>query len=818
MKPANFFELVCQALPNDLNPDELRSFAPSGLFEKNNRAATAYIIRHCSAIDWEAYLENNPDVKEACIDPVLHFMQNGVFEGRKLYSKPSFYLKNTDNILNPLISIVVANYNNEIYLDDCLTSLSHQTLENIEIIVVDDASTDNSVEKIKNYLKKDDRMRLVILSRNSSLHMVRKEGVKRASGRYIMFLDSDDYYKLDACEKAYSAISKGYDIVQFNGIPICDPMLPREDEQKVWRYLHTSPLETNEPLHVLNRIYRQGDIPVAVWCKIYAGSLCRHVFGQMEKGYFPRAQDLYETLALVSSAKNYCIIANELICYRVSSGISNIDSSDYVVSRYATVGKLLMPIKNWLEHSNLLPYMEPIKRILMRNSLAPLWNNMPPENITNYINNIIDQYGIIALENYLVDNYLNNWKQVAQVFKYYNIEYLPSRKFSTIGIMYNELWNGGIESVLFALCNLLIKNNYNVVLFLHKRNKNDNRINKNVKIIYLDKYSYDAPTIKQHIFNLYGILKTVKIDLMMFHRNHRESVLWESILLHYFDIPVFMFEHGAYYIRLLSRSPYLTSGAYEQVLQCMDKVVVLSLDAEVYYHACGVNAQYIPNPVQVPANVPLNDGGRGPGLVFVARFSDRVKQSAHVLFAFAEIVKEFPKAELFLVGEFDFSKDRDVFLQKASELGVRDRITETGWVPDPSCFLDRAAILIMTSFTECFPLALCEAQARGLPAIIYDIPIMPVLDNESVIVTPQGQYKAMAEEAVKLLKDPLRLRRLSAIARQKASRFSSVHYINEVKALFDSFTRQSRFQPTPAYVYERVMKTMAYYSTTQAPV
>lgn len=104
----------------------------------------------------------------------------------------------------PNISVIVPIYNNERHLKQCIESLTNQTLENIEIILVNDGSSDGSQMICESYEKMDSRIKL-INQKNSGVSAARNRGMKIARGRYIAFSDSDDYYELDALKKLYCA-------------------------------------------------------------------------------------------------------------------------------------------------------------------------------------------------------------------------------------------------------------------------------------------------------------------------------------------------------------------------------------------------------------------------------------------------------------------------------------------------------------------------------------------------------------------------------------------------------------------------------------
>ena len=117
---------------------------------------------------------------------------------------------------NIKVSIIVPVYNVEEYLPQCLDSLVNQTLQDIEIICINDGSTDSSGKILDNYAQKDNRIK-VITKENEGQGVARNLAMDHANGEYIMFCDPDDWFELSACEDAYNQISKNdNDIVFFN--------------------------------------------------------------------------------------------------------------------------------------------------------------------------------------------------------------------------------------------------------------------------------------------------------------------------------------------------------------------------------------------------------------------------------------------------------------------------------------------------------------------------------------------------------------------------------------------------------------------------
>lgn len=120
------------------------------------------------------------------------------------------------------ISVIVPVYNVEDYLNECLDSIINQTFEDIEIICVNDGSTDNSLAILEDYEKKDERIK-IISQENCGLSCARNKGMSVATGEYIYFIDSDDYLESEALGELYDlAEKKDLDVILFKLINVDD--------------------------------------------------------------------------------------------------------------------------------------------------------------------------------------------------------------------------------------------------------------------------------------------------------------------------------------------------------------------------------------------------------------------------------------------------------------------------------------------------------------------------------------------------------------------------------------------------------------------
>ena len=105
------------------------------------------------------------------------------------------------------VSVIIPVYNVEPYLKQCMDSVVGQTLKDIEIICVDDGSTDGSLDILKEYATEDSRIQ-IIEQKNAGAGAARNNGMRHATGKYLSFLDSDDFFEPRMLEKAYDLAEK----------------------------------------------------------------------------------------------------------------------------------------------------------------------------------------------------------------------------------------------------------------------------------------------------------------------------------------------------------------------------------------------------------------------------------------------------------------------------------------------------------------------------------------------------------------------------------------------------------------------------------
>lgn len=131
-----------------------------------------------------------------------------------IYKNMGKFKEKEKMILDTLISVIIPVYNVEKYLKECIESVLEQTYSNLEILLIDDGSTDKSLEICESYANIDERI-VVIHQINKGLSSARNIGIENACGEYLVFVDSDDCINKMMIEKLYIALKKIMQIYPF---------------------------------------------------------------------------------------------------------------------------------------------------------------------------------------------------------------------------------------------------------------------------------------------------------------------------------------------------------------------------------------------------------------------------------------------------------------------------------------------------------------------------------------------------------------------------------------------------------------------------
>jgi len=223
--------------------------------------------------------------------------------------------------MKPLVSIIVPVYNVQEYLDRCLLSITRQTYENIEIVLVDDGSTDNSGAMCEQWSQKDSRIK-VIHQKNKGLSAARNIGLRNITGKYVTTIDSDDYYYLNAIEYLETAIEETSSDVAIYKLKFT---FNSKNPRKLPKSKNKLKYFVKEDQNIHEQIFLSMDYQTFFWNKMYRTEVIKGIFLNEELKCF---EDIESLPRFLKACKKGVFLKHTLINYMIRYNSLSHDTSD----------------------------------------------------------------------------------------------------------------------------------------------------------------------------------------------------------------------------------------------------------------------------------------------------------------------------------------------------------------------------------------------------------------------------------------------------------------------------------------------------------
>ncbi len=675
----------------------------------------------------------------------------------------------SNNTVRPKVSIIVPTYNVEEYIEQCLDSAIRQSLQSIEVICVDDCSSDSTTHILQEYIKTYPHIvRVIFNPKNVSASQCRKQGVIASAGEYIMFLDSDDYLELHACETAYKAIKKAKtDILHYGAIienhaNISESRIT-SNEKFISPYLKNT-IRGN----LLSACFSEKKFAFTLWNKIIRGDLCRTAFSRVEDGYFPKANDLYPMFICLDLAQSYKGIEIPLYHYCFGRGMTGNGMSLKSFAKHCQSTLIYQALSRYVERmgSERPCYYDQVLDLIKEDFFkeqCSYWFNGLDQSAKlegfEIMCQVWEEGALFVLSKFANLLYYKREEVASSLQGIPTLSYRP-REIQTIGLYYRSLRNGGIERVLAQLCNLFADyeidgiNPYKVILIIDDLPKEgEYPISSKVvreqipHIIQFPKNNY-----YERAKGWYDIIDRYQIDLVISHAWFCTFNLWDMLIIKSHPSRPAYINHvhqncGAAYL--------LDNGIISEMwssYSLADGVVTLSRYDQRFWSYVNPNSYYIPNPCYIETKDEYRAKFDGKTITWIGRIAPE-KQPQEIVGIMRYVLRDIPNAICYVVGEgYEHVKKNLVKLIKENQL--ENHILLVGYTVDPSKYYQESSVFLSTSAREGFPLTFFESAAHGLPTVTYDIPWIEyynIIDGWCTV--PQKAPKEAAKEIIKLLKD-----------------------------------------------------------------
>lgn len=264
---------------------------------------------------------------------------------------------------SPKISIITPVYNADLYLEECLNSLVNQTLEDIEIICVNDNSKDKSLKILQNFAKKDKRIKIINFDETSGQSRARNVALESVSGEYIGFVDADDFVDLDMFEKMYKK-SQNADMVMCQAKVFDDKVKTYKDDAYFALECFDDKF-AEKPFTHEDTVDFITEINVSVWNKIYRTKFLKKLGAKFQEGFI--YEDLPYFYEVYTQAKKVVLLKEFLYSYRINNQNSTMTRTDKNVKDRVDMASLTY---NILKKQK---YFEKIKSTLLNTIIHDLF-------------------------------------------------------------------------------------------------------------------------------------------------------------------------------------------------------------------------------------------------------------------------------------------------------------------------------------------------------------------------------------------------------------------------------------------------------------
>ncbi|MGN0251603.1 MAG: glycosyltransferase family 2 protein [Oliverpabstia sp.] len=247
--------------------------------------------------------------------------------------------------MNEIVSVIIPVYNGKRFLKECIDTVLEQTYQNLEIILIDDGSTDDSPGICDTYALKDNRIK-VIHQRNQGVAVARNTGLENATGEYIVFIDSDDFINKRMIEKLYIVLKETN-----ADMSICNFKYVSENGNEI--DIKQTAIKNEELCAegIIDKLFQENNCGyIVAWNKMYKKELWRQI--QYPIGLVHEDEAVIHRL--FAECKKVVTIPDELYYYRqVSGSIMHSERNEKKLDKYLALADRLMFLKSAVSKENI---------------------------------------------------------------------------------------------------------------------------------------------------------------------------------------------------------------------------------------------------------------------------------------------------------------------------------------------------------------------------------------------------------------------------------------------------------------------------------
>ena len=719
-------------------------------------------------------------------------------------------LKNNEKKEKAVISVVVPVFNVEKYLRECLDSICNQTLSNIEIICVDDCSTDNSLEILKEYEKKDSRIKVLHHEKNKGLLLARKTGVDFATTEYCFFADSDDSLREDACEVVLKQIEENHhDVIMYALNVVFKNDFNKQQKNDVLTYFSVKPMQC-ENEDIFKKCFMEKKYSYNLVGKVVRTEILKKVYSLVVDEHIIMAEDFYTYFLISLFAKTFTCIPDKLYNYNLGLGITG--HSVITFNAFHTTARITLLINDIKKHLAELNFPEEYFKTADSyydghyiNCIYWWYYQIKKEDKAKAFDLLVKYFGKEATFKKICADFFDKQTDVCTFAKGAETLNINRKEIKSVGILLGE--TNTVDEIFSAcaLANNLAKKGFDVVCICEDKVDVCNVTFENVKLCTIP----SSEKIKENKYFerakvLSDCLLENKVDAVIYQPHTSCVAGFDSLLIKLMNIFVVPVLHKNF----LYSANYITNYIPKDIanLGLADTICTPTEEESEFWLSFGYNA------TKTPEMLSFNPKDNEPSaldnktVLWFGSFEDSGRQPIDAVEVF-KLVKPYFDAKLVMVntGKCDWTENK--IKQKIADYGLQQDITVCKHDFNHDYYAE-ASVFLNTSACEGFPHALVKAMSYGLPCVSYDIPYVSLLQNEGCYACPAKDLTACANAIIKLFKDDEM--RLSAGKKQRevALSLAKNDCVAEWKKIFTDLVKGNKKESDANKLVPQIVKAL----------
>lgn len=700
-----------------------------------------------------------------------------------------------------MISILIPVHNAAAHVERTVGSALAQTHRDIEVVVVDDASTDGTALVVEGLQQADDRLRLVRLTDNVERFEARRRAVEEAHGDHLLFVDGDDYLDADFVERLVRDVEANgpADIVQTAiACDYDDP--PSAEERQAYQDCLAPCAGVAVGSDVVHTIFRDGKAPWSVFAKLMSTELVRRAYALLPHARLVQAEDAVLIFVACTLATSWRGVPGiDGYHYQVQTGSSH----DFAAKRQA--GRSAATLRAYLEQAGMQErYAADFARLetFLSDETFESMLEDGEGTLEGRLARALECWDAapLAAAAYRMVSW-NREERCELLMRLGETDYpIRSKQVRKIAFYHWRIGLGGVESVIEALVAQFRSQGIEILLVTDE-GASIGEPPEGTSWVEIPPFDGCGPELfPARGRALEAALADFEPDLFVYHQWCGTTLPFDVLLAKMMGIATVIFAHTAF--QHLLRVPEPRFSLLPLAYRIADGVVCLSELDRVFWRRSNDNVWVTFNKVAWRTEDVTRPSFGGRDVVWLGRLDPSLKRPDRSLHIMRRVVEEVPDARLLLVGPVDEGYEREL-RALAAELGLGEgSVVFCGPTDDAKGYFQRAQVHLVTSEYEGYCLVVGESLTCGLPSVMFDCPTTPFsLDPKGTVVVSQDDVETASRAVVRLLTDEAYWQQQSDLAFERARELEDFDLVAQWEEIFDVALR-AHHRPLPRYERE----------------